>query len=88
MKTSEIMTNFPLQITFRNISRLAEAELWIRVEAAKLETFYNRIMGCRLAVESPHRHHKEGIWPGGGIPGISRRPADGARNPAGGDRRL
>jgi len=60
MKASDVMTNFPLQITFRNMEPLPAAELWIRVEAAKLETFYNRIMGCRVAVASPHRHHREG----------------------------
>lgn len=60
MRASDVMTNFPLQITFRNIKPPAEAELWIRLEAAKLETFYNRIMGCRVAVDSPHRHRREG----------------------------
>jgi cold shock CspA family protein len=60
MKASEPITRFPLQITFRNGTLPAAADLWIRSEARKLETFYNRIMGCRVAVESPHRHHKEG----------------------------
>lgn len=60
MKTSDVKMNFPLQITFRNMKPQAEAELWIRGEAARLGTFYNRIMGCRVAVESPHRHHEEG----------------------------
>lgn len=60
MKASEVMTKFPLQITFRNETLPPAAELWIRSEAAKLETFYRRIMGCRVAVESPHRHHKAG----------------------------
>lgn len=60
MKTSDVMTNFPLQITFRRGTPVPAAELWIRSEAAKLENFYSRIMGCRVAVESPHRHHKEG----------------------------
>lgn len=60
MKTSDVMTKFPLQITFRSGMALPVAELWIRAEAAKLENFYSRIMGCRVAVESPHRHHKQG----------------------------
>ncbi len=50
----------PLQITFRNVKSSAMVEEWIREEAAKLETFYNRIIGCRVAVEVPHRHHKKG----------------------------
>jgi cold shock CspA family protein len=60
MKTSEVMTSFPLQITFRNGVLSPEAELRIRLEAAKLETFYSRIMGCRVEIESPHRHHRHG----------------------------
>jgi cold shock CspA family protein len=53
-------TNFPLQITFRNMKPQPETEMWIRAEAARLETFYKRIMGCRVAVESPHRRHEVG----------------------------
>lgn len=49
-----------LQITFRNVESTEIAEEWIRAEVAKLSTFYNRIMGCRVAVEMPHRHHKRG----------------------------
>jgi ribosome-associated translation inhibitor RaiA len=49
----------PLQITFRNIKHSAEIEGWIRTEAEKLETFYHRIIGCRVAVEVPHRHHRK-----------------------------
>ncbi len=60
MKTSEVMTKFPLQITFRNGTLPPDAELRIRLEAAKLENFYSRIMGCRVEIESPHRHHVHG----------------------------
>jgi cold shock CspA family protein/ribosome-associated translation inhibitor RaiA len=49
-----------LQITFRNMQRSEEIEGWIRAEAAKLETFYSQLMGCRVAVEVPHRHHRKG----------------------------
>lgn len=49
-----------LQITFRNMESSEIAEEWVRAEVAKLSTFYNRIMGCRVAVEMPHRHHKRG----------------------------
>lgn len=37
-----------------------EVEDWIRADVEKLETFYNRIIGCRVAIEVPHRHHKKG----------------------------
>jgi ribosome-associated translation inhibitor RaiA len=50
----------PLQITFRNVESSSMVEDWIRNEAAKLETFYNRITACRVAVEIPHRHHRKG----------------------------
>ncbi len=50
MKTREVMTKFPLQMTFRNGTLPPAAELWIRLEAAKLENFYCRIMGCRVEV--------------------------------------
>ena len=50
----------PLQITFRNTEPLPEAERLIEAEARKLETFHSRIMGCRVAVEVPHGHHRKG----------------------------
>jgi len=50
----------PLQITFRNMKHSTEVEGWVRAEAEKLETFYHRIIGCRVAIEVPHRHHKKG----------------------------
>ena len=50
----------PLQITFRNMKHSAEVEDWIRAEAGKLETFYQRIIGCLVVIEVPHRRHKKG----------------------------
>jgi cold shock CspA family protein len=50
----------PLQITFRHMESSRMAEEWIRIEAAKLDSFYNQIMGCRVAVEIPHQHHRRG----------------------------
>ena len=32
----------------------------INAEAAKLDTFFDRITSCRVVVEAPHRHHKWG----------------------------
>lgn len=49
-----------LQITFRNIESSGMVEEWIRADVAKLNTFYNRIIGCRVAIEVPHRHHRKG----------------------------
>ncbi|MBI4454292.1 MAG: HPF/RaiA family ribosome-associated protein [Acidobacteria bacterium] len=50
----------PLQVTFRNMEHLDTVEAYIRKQAANLETYYDRIMGCRVIVEIPHRHHREG----------------------------
>lgn len=50
----------PLQITSRNVSLSESAEQAIRDKAAKLDQFYDRIMGCRVLVESPHRHQHQG----------------------------
>ena len=50
----------PLQLTFRNMKHSAEVEDWVRDEAAKLDTFYHRILGCRVSIEVPHRHHRKG----------------------------
>ncbi len=50
----------PTQITFRNMESSENVKEWIRLEAGKLETFYKPIMGCRVAVEVPHRHRRKG----------------------------
>jgi cold shock CspA family protein/ribosome-associated translation inhibitor RaiA len=50
----------PLQITFRNMETSAAVETRIRQEVAKLEDFYDRIMGCRVAVETPRHHLQRG----------------------------
>lgn len=49
----------PLQITFRNMDASEAVEARLREEAAKLDTFYDRIMSCRVVVEIP-RHHLQG----------------------------
>ncbi len=49
-----------MQITFRNMESSENVKEWIRSEAGKLETFYKPIMGCRVAVEVPHRHKRKG----------------------------
>ncbi|ALP53085.1 RNA polymerase subunit sigma-54 [Candidatus Tenderia electrophaga] len=50
----------PLQITSRNVSLSETAEQAIHEKAAKLDQFYDRIMGCRVLVEAPHRHQHQG----------------------------
>ncbi|HEY7165710.1 MAG TPA: HPF/RaiA family ribosome-associated protein [Candidatus Binatia bacterium] len=50
----------PLQITFKNMEPSEAIEARIRESAEKLESFYEDIMGCRVLVETPHKHHRKG----------------------------
>lgn len=56
----------PVQITFRNmesaeaVEAKIHAEAKIRAEAIDLDSFYDRIVGCRVVVEVPHRRHERG----------------------------
>ncbi|MGE4279100.1 MAG: ribosome-associated translation inhibitor RaiA [Magnetospirillum sp.] len=53
----------PLQITFHGIDHSEAVETRVREKVAKLEQFFDRITGCRVAIESNHKnssnlHHK------------------------------
>jgi ribosome-associated translation inhibitor RaiA len=50
----------PVQIVFRNLAPSAQLEAEIRERAARLETYYEGILECRVLVELPHRHHRRG----------------------------
>lgn len=50
----------PLQITARDFELTDAIDTLIREKAGKLETFYDRIMGCRVMLETPHRHQHKG----------------------------
>lgn len=50
----------PVQITFRNLDASPTVEAKIRERVAELERFYDRITSCRVVVEAPNRHHREG----------------------------
>lgn len=50
----------PAQITFKNLEPFEEVEQWVLNEVAKLEIFYDRIIGCHVAIDVPHRHHRKG----------------------------
>lgn len=51
----------PLQLSVRNMSLSEAAEADIREKAARLDSFYDQVMGCRVIVEAPHRHHRKGV---------------------------
>jgi len=54
------MTLIPAQITFRGFAHSDALESEIRERVAWLEQFYAGIVGCRVAVEVPHRHRRDG----------------------------
>lgn len=52
--------NRPLQITFRGMESSEAMSEHIRDQAEKLEQFCERIVGCHVVVEQPHKHHRQG----------------------------
>jgi len=52
--------DLPLEITFRNVNKTRSLEERIRAKAAKLDQRFERILGCRVVVEAPHRHQHKG----------------------------
>ena len=50
----------PLQVTFRDVPHSEALEARIRASAAKLETFHPRITSCRVIVEQPEHHQRQG----------------------------
>jgi ribosomal subunit interface protein len=50
----------PLEIHFHNLERSAAVEAAIMERAAKLEEFADDILSCRVTVEEPHKHHRQG----------------------------
>lgn len=49
-----------IQITSRHFSLSEAIESDLREKASKLERFCDRITGCRVVVEIPHRRHHQG----------------------------
>jgi ribosomal subunit interface protein len=50
----------PLEIRFHNTDPSPAVEAAIRERAVKLERFAADIVSCRVTVEAPHRHHRQG----------------------------
>ena len=50
----------PVEITFHNVDHSDAIEADIRRRVAKLERYYQRISGCRVAIEVPHNQHRKG----------------------------
>lgn len=74
----------PLQISFRGMNPSDAVEARIRERADELDQYYDRVMSCRVVVESPHRRHHQGklyhvrvdiTVPGGEVV-VRREPAE------------
>ncbi len=50
----------PLQITFHNLPHSDALEADIRARIAKLEELYDRLVGARVVIDSPHRNQIKG----------------------------
>ena len=53
-------TPFPVEVSFHNMVHADALEADVRRHAAKLARFRERIVGCRVVVEAPNRHHRNG----------------------------
>ena len=51
----------PIQITFRNMDPSPGIEAAVREKASKLDTLYDKITGCHVVIEAPHRRHHQGV---------------------------
>lgn len=54
------MMNRTLQITGHNIVLTPAIEAHIRGNAEKLGRYCDDIVGCRVVIDAPHRHHSKG----------------------------
>ncbi len=54
------MTLIPTQVTFHGLKHSDEMESDIRERVHELEQFYAGIVRCRVLVEVPHRHRRDG----------------------------
>lgn len=50
----------PLQVSFRQMDHSEAIESLVRAKAAKLDTFADHIMSCRVVVEPAGKHHEHG----------------------------
>ena len=50
----------PVQITIRDVDHSEALETHIREKVRKLDEFFNHIMSCRVVVEMPHKHQRQG----------------------------
>lgn len=54
------MQNIPMQIVFRDVDPSPAVETKVRSLGNKLGRLFDRILGCSVVIESPHRHQNKG----------------------------
>jgi thioredoxin reductase len=52
--------NLTPQITYRDVRQTEALDRSIRSSIKRLERYHPNILGCRIAVEAPHRHQRKG----------------------------
>lgn len=50
----------PVQVTFRDFPPSPALSAHVEKRAAKLETYFDRVVKCHVVIEEPHRHSKQG----------------------------
>jgi ribosomal subunit interface protein len=76
------------RVTFRDMPHSDALDAYARARAAKLDTFSERIIGCQITIESPHRRRHTGrqfrVTVDLAVPGaeivVSHAPADRLAN--------
>jgi cold shock CspA family protein/ribosome-associated translation inhibitor RaiA len=58
--TEVLAMQLPLQVSFRHMEHSEAIEALIRERAAKLDSFSDHIMSCRVVVEPAGKHHQHG----------------------------
>jgi ribosome-associated translation inhibitor RaiA len=52
--------DIPLELSFHNMDSSEPLKAAVNQHIAKLEQIYNRIVGCRVTIEMPHKSHRIG----------------------------
>src|SRR5581483_5361414 len=50
--------DIPLELAFHNMEPSDALKQAVQEHVAKLETFYDHIIGCRVVIEIPHKSHR------------------------------
>jgi ribosomal subunit interface protein len=58
----EVFMKLPFELRQKNVTLLPAMEQMIRERAKHLDRFFDRIMRCRVTVEGPGNHHRQGFY--------------------------